>query len=102
MKFYLFIFLKQISNSSKGEFYGVVWSLFQYFIVNVLKIVLKAEQGNMEEALKRLEMPGVMTKRKPIEFVHSEDSLLKDHDEDGADYVFTDISTSKNMRASNK
>ena len=102
MKFYLFIFLKQISNFSKGEFYGVVWSLFQYFIVNVLKIVLKAEQGNMEEALKRLEMPKVMTKRKPIEFVHSEDSLLKDHDEDGADYVFTDISTSKNMRASNK
>ena len=55
----------------------------------------------MEEALKRLEMPEVMTKRKPIEFVHSEDALLIDHDEDGADYVFTDISTSKNMRVSN-
>jgi len=58
----------------------------------------EVEQGNMEEALKRLEMPEVMTKRKPIEFVHSKDSLLKDHDEDDADYVFTDISTSKNMR----
>ena len=93
--------LKPIRKIFKFLYGIVVWNLFK-FIVKNLKIVFKAEQGNMEEALKRLEMPEVMTKRKPIEFVHSEDSLLKDHDEDGADYVFTDISTSKNMRVSNK
>ena len=52
----------------------------------------------MEEAEVILEMPDVMTRRKPIQFVHCEDSVLIDHDEDNADYVFTDISMSKNMR----
>ena len=40
-------------------------------------------------------MPAVMTKRNPIQVVISEDENLIDHDEDGANYVFTDISMSK-------
>lgn len=45
-------------------------------------------------------MPPVMKQRKPINVTLSEDAGLINHDEDSADYVFTDISMSQNSRVS--
>ena len=43
-------------------------------------------------------MPDVYGLRKPINVVLSEDPEIVGHDEDGSDYIFTDISMSKNSR----
>jgi hypothetical protein len=43
-------------------------------------------------------MPPVMTKRSPIQHILSENPELIDHDDDKADYIFTDISMSKDAR----
>lgn len=45
-------------------------------------------------------MPPVMARRKPIKVVLSEDPETINHDEDGANVVFTDISPSKDSRVS--
>ena len=50
----------------------------------------------MEEALKRLEMPVVMHKRKEIDMVLQRDPDIEGHDE--SNFIFTDISTSANDR----
>jgi len=57
------------------------------------------EKERIEEGQRRLQMPDLMTRRKPINFVHSQDEQLINHDEDGSDFVFTDISASKNLRS---
>ena len=50
----------------------------------------------MEEALKRLDMPVIMHKRKEIDMVLQEDPDIEGHDE--SNFIFTDISTSANDR----
>jgi len=58
--------------------------------------VVQAEKLIMEEALKRLEMPVVMHKRKEIDMVLQKDPDIEGHDE--SNFIFTDISTSANDR----
>lgn len=50
----------------------------------------------MEDALKRIEMPPIMHRRKDIDMVLREDRNIEGHDE--SNFIFTDISTSANER----
>lgn len=60
---------------------------------------IKVEEEKIkQEAVKRLKMPEVRSMRKPINIMISHDPELIHNDEDGANYVFTDISTSEDFR----
>lgn len=56
------------------------------------------EESVVQKAERLLKMPPVMARRKPIKVVLSEDPETINHDEDGANVVFTDISPSKDSR----
>ncbi|XP_057303930.1 28S ribosomal protein S22, mitochondrial-like [Hydractinia symbiolongicarpus] len=56
------------------------------------------EESVVKKAENLLKMPPVMARRKPIKVVLSEDPEIINHDEDGANIVFTDISPSKDSR----
>jgi len=58
----------------------------------------KAEEVNLTEVGQRLKMPEVRELRKPINIIISHDEELIEFDEDGADFVFTDISSLETTR----
>merc|ERR1711962_821001 len=68
-------------------------NLPKYSVATEIDMV-KEEKIAHTVASKRLKMPPIREVRSPIDIVISEDPYLISFDDDGADYVFTDISTS--------
>ncbi|XP_065655487.1 small ribosomal subunit protein mS22 isoform X2 [Hydra vulgaris] len=66
----------------------------KYKVMTEKEIKVEEEKA-IAEGKKRLKMPSVMSKRKPIKTQLSINPELIDMDENGANYLFTDISPSK-------